>query len=235
MTTVVHRCPMDDSNLMPCCGLPPGERILDRMTIDDALVTCSRCRCGHPRYEHHGEPGRGPCMHSTEAETWACDCSEYQPPEWHCTTDGVTEPCGDCDGCRYDQSVADLARSAAEPLPHCDEHSEYTPGCDGCLQRVSAVIGDAGGAIVMFSPEQVASIQRMDAAKQRLRELGVRHVDLGPCSHGYVAGVRIQRGRSHKEFVAHGAPSPAQALEELVLQIEALPPEKRRQRRKGKR
>lgn len=25
---------------------------------------------------------------------------------WYCTTDGVTSPCGDCDGCRYDQAVA---------------------------------------------------------------------------------------------------------------------------------
>jgi hypothetical protein len=25
---------------------------------------------------------------------------------WHCTTDGVTDPCGDCDGCRYDQQLA---------------------------------------------------------------------------------------------------------------------------------
>lgn len=24
-------------------------------------------------------------------------------PSWSCTTDGVTEPCGDCDGCRYDR------------------------------------------------------------------------------------------------------------------------------------
>jgi hypothetical protein len=28
----------------------------------------------------------------------------WQPGDpWHCTTDGVTSPCGDCDGCRYDQ------------------------------------------------------------------------------------------------------------------------------------
>lgn len=24
---------------------------------------------------------------------------------WSCTRDGVREPCGDCDGCRYDASV----------------------------------------------------------------------------------------------------------------------------------
>jgi hypothetical protein len=31
-------------------------------------------------------------------------------PPWHCTTDGVTEPCGDCDGCRYDEQLAKVAR-----------------------------------------------------------------------------------------------------------------------------
>lgn len=88
--------------------------------------------------------------------------------------------------------------------------------------------------VVMFPPEVVDSIARMDAARSRLRELGVRHVDLGQCSHGWVAGVKVQRGRAHREVVAHGAPIPAQALEELALQIEALPPEKRRKGRRGR-
>lgn len=88
--------------------------------------------------------------------------------------------------------------------------------------------------VVMFPPEVVQSIARMDAARARLRELGARHVDLGECEHGWVAGVRLQRGRAHVEVVAHGAPSPAQALEELAIKITALPPEQRRRHRKGR-
>jgi 7-cyano-7-deazaguanine synthase in queuosine biosynthesis len=26
---------------------------------------------------------------------------------WSCTRDHVTAPCGDCDGCRYDQTAAE--------------------------------------------------------------------------------------------------------------------------------
>lgn len=88
--------------------------------------------------------------------------------------------------------------------------------------------------VVMFPPEVVDSIARMDAARARLRELGARHVDLGQCSHGWVAGVKMQRGRAHKELIAHGAPTPAQALEELALQISALPPERRRKGKRGR-
>lgn len=88
--------------------------------------------------------------------------------------------------------------------------------------------------IVMFPPEVVSSIARMDAARARLRELGVRHVDLGQCSHGWVAGVKVQRGRAHREVIAHGAELPAQALEELALLIEKLPPEKRKRGRRGR-
>lgn len=34
---------------------------------------------------------------------------------WHCTADGVTKPCGDCDGCRYDQGRQE-ATSAGNDL-----------------------------------------------------------------------------------------------------------------------
>jgi hypothetical protein len=37
---IVHMCPPDGSGEMPCCGLPPFERMRDRMTLDPALVTC---------------------------------------------------------------------------------------------------------------------------------------------------------------------------------------------------
>lgn len=37
---VTHRCPPTGSNRMPCCGLPPGERLGDRMTVHDDMVTC---------------------------------------------------------------------------------------------------------------------------------------------------------------------------------------------------
>ena len=35
-----------------------------------------RCACGHPRGDHFRHDGQ--CLHSTEAETWACDCAEYR-------------------------------------------------------------------------------------------------------------------------------------------------------------
>lgn len=38
---VVHMCPPTGSGEMPCCGLPPFERMRDRMTEDPALVTCA--------------------------------------------------------------------------------------------------------------------------------------------------------------------------------------------------
>ena len=34
------------------------------------------CTCGHTEGEHWHDTG--PCMVSTEAETWACPCAEYQ-------------------------------------------------------------------------------------------------------------------------------------------------------------
>lgn len=42
MAEVVHRAPLFSNEVMPCCGLPPGERMADRMTNDPALVTCGR-------------------------------------------------------------------------------------------------------------------------------------------------------------------------------------------------
>lgn len=105
----------------------------------------------------------------------------------------------------------------------------------GALLEATTLAPDDNG-VVMFPPEVVESLARMDAARVRLRPLiGSEHVDLGQCSHGWVAGVRLQRGRAHREVVAHGAPSPAQALEELAMQVEKLPPEKRHRRTKGRR
>jgi hypothetical protein len=37
---ITHACPVGDSNVMPCCGRTPFERIQDRITLDPALVTC---------------------------------------------------------------------------------------------------------------------------------------------------------------------------------------------------
>lgn len=37
----VHRCPLPGEGIMPCCGLPPGDRLGHRMTTDDAQVTCN--------------------------------------------------------------------------------------------------------------------------------------------------------------------------------------------------
>lgn len=36
----VHCCPLPGSGVMPCCGLPPGERLADRMTVNVGEVTC---------------------------------------------------------------------------------------------------------------------------------------------------------------------------------------------------
>lgn len=36
------------------------------------------CTCGHTRSEHFRD--RGNCMAETDAETWACDCPEYEGP-----------------------------------------------------------------------------------------------------------------------------------------------------------
>lgn len=37
---VTHRCPRRGELTMPCCDIPPSERRGDRITLDDALVTC---------------------------------------------------------------------------------------------------------------------------------------------------------------------------------------------------
>lgn len=40
--SVIHRCPRSGEWVMPCCGLPPGERLGDRMTARDDMVTCNQ-------------------------------------------------------------------------------------------------------------------------------------------------------------------------------------------------
>jgi hypothetical protein len=38
---IIHRCPIGDSNIMPCCNRTPWEiPMTDRMTVDPKLVTC---------------------------------------------------------------------------------------------------------------------------------------------------------------------------------------------------
>ncbi len=37
---VTHMCPPIGSHLMPCCGIPIGERLGDRVTLDLELVSC---------------------------------------------------------------------------------------------------------------------------------------------------------------------------------------------------
>jgi hypothetical protein len=44
MAETVHACPIGDSNTMPCCGIPPGERASDRITLFSELVTCRGSR-----------------------------------------------------------------------------------------------------------------------------------------------------------------------------------------------
>lgn len=52
----------------------------ERWTVAHHEPACPPpCECGHPRHEHFGTPGRGECMASTDAETWACACHEYRP------------------------------------------------------------------------------------------------------------------------------------------------------------
>lgn len=125
---------------------------------------------------------------------------------------------------RTAQLVDDLAAVSGQPT-------------DAVIDALAQGLGDRLDLdrVVVFSPEQVASVRRMDAARARLRELGFRHVDLGQCEHGWTAGSSVQRGRAHDELIAHGAPSPAQALEELILQAERLPRSKPGGRRRHKR
>jgi hypothetical protein len=37
----VHMCPPEGTGMMPCCDLPPFERMGDRITLDPKLVTCN--------------------------------------------------------------------------------------------------------------------------------------------------------------------------------------------------
>jgi hypothetical protein len=73
-------------------------------------------------------------MHVTEGEVPATGASYRPDGTWSCTRDGVTRPCGDCDGCRQVQ-----AQNAAE--------AEDTP--PGMLLSV----GSQGGFAV---PRQLA-------------------------------------------------------------------------------
>lgn len=44
---VTHRCPLKGEGITPCCGRTPLELpVTDRLTLDDALVTCSRATDG---------------------------------------------------------------------------------------------------------------------------------------------------------------------------------------------
>jgi hypothetical protein len=45
---VTHRCPPEGSGIMPCCGRTPFQAMDDRMTLDDALVTCGRSKVQAP-------------------------------------------------------------------------------------------------------------------------------------------------------------------------------------------
>ncbi len=39
---IVHRCPPEDSSVMPCCELTPFEvPRYHRLTVDDSFVTCT--------------------------------------------------------------------------------------------------------------------------------------------------------------------------------------------------
>lgn len=41
--SIIHRCPIGDSGITPCCEQAPFELPRwHRMTLDDALVTCGR-------------------------------------------------------------------------------------------------------------------------------------------------------------------------------------------------
>lgn len=73
---------------------------------------------------------------------------------------------------------------------------------------------------IEFSPELRDALARVDDLKRKLRRLGaVGPVELGPCSHGFVAGVHVQIGRVTVQRMSHGAPTPADALDDLVEQI----------------
>lgn len=51
----IHRCPIGESGFMPCCSRTPFEvSRWDRMTLDDALVTCGPVTWESPPAEATG-------------------------------------------------------------------------------------------------------------------------------------------------------------------------------------
>jgi hypothetical protein len=82
------------------------------------------CVCGHPRSEHHGDPGRGPCMASTPTETWACDCPEWRPAVRITVDRYVPAPIGD-------ERPEDLAIAQR----HCDQLNAQLCAAEGHAPR----------------------------------------------------------------------------------------------------
>lgn len=73
---------------------------------------------------------------------------------------------------------------------------------------------------IMFDDETIESIARVDKAQRRLRKRAAGAIDIGQCSHGWVAAVKVQKGRAHVEYLTHGAPTPLDAVEDLLAQID---------------
>lgn len=69
---------------------------------------CQLYRFDAPSWQRHGVLAAS--KNATLDSSAQVGTTGRQP--WSCTTDGVTEPCGDCDGCRYD--AATTGSSAGE-------------------------------------------------------------------------------------------------------------------------
>lgn len=72
---VVHRCPPGDAALMPCCGRTPFEVSMDRMTEDDALVTCA---------EHYFEESSVIDPETGQPHLGSSGPTPYEPPDPRC-------------------------------------------------------------------------------------------------------------------------------------------------------
>lgn len=58
--SVIHRCPLGDSGVMPCCGGQPTEVPHgDRITVAPELVTCTGAAVGSGRTVVHDPGGLG--------------------------------------------------------------------------------------------------------------------------------------------------------------------------------
>lgn len=87
------------------------------------------------------------------------------------------------------------------------------------------------GEFIEFDAETRKQAAVILELRRRLLRCGVHHkgITIGQCSHGWTAGCRLPAGRTTVEIAVHG-PSPLDALDALVVEVESTT--KRQRRRK---